>query len=96
MACIIVGFDFEHSPRSLPVQDKGISHEEYFKQKGITLKYPDAEPMVVVLGRNDRRMYLPPELVTGNELEPRVREMLPQIASFTPEKRNNAIANIKK
>jgi hypothetical protein len=92
----IVGLDFEHSARTLPVQDKGISHEEYFKQKGIALKYPDAKPMIVVLGRYDRKIHLPAELVTGAKLEPRVREMLPQIASFTPEKRNQAILNIKK
>jgi hypothetical protein len=91
----ICTLDFENSPRSLPVPGKGISHEEYFKQKGVTLKYPDAKPMVVVLGRHDRKIHLPAE-VAGNELEPRVREMLPQIASFTPEKRNQAIVNIKK
>jgi hypothetical protein len=38
--------------------------------------------MVVVLGRHDRKIFLPAELVSGTELEPRVREMLPKIASL--------------
>jgi hypothetical protein len=80
----------------LPVQDKGISHTEYFKQKGIVLKYPGAKPMVVVLGRHDKKIFLPAELVSGTELEPLVCEMLPQIASFPPEKRNQAIEEIKR
>jgi hypothetical protein len=77
-----VELDFSHSPRSLPVADKGISHEEYFRSKGVKLKFPEARPMVVVLGRHDRKIFLPAELVSGTELEPRVREMLPKIASL--------------
>jgi len=38
---------------------------------------------------------LPAELVAGNELDPRVREMLPQIASYKPDVRNKALEKIK-
>jgi len=72
-----------------------MSHSEYFEQKGVKLKYPRMSPMIVVLGRRKQPIYLPPELVMGNELDPRVREMLPQIASFSPQVRNDAIGKIK-
>jgi hypothetical protein len=78
----VVDLDFSHSPRSLPVPEKKMSHEEYFRKKGVNLKFPDAKPMVVVLGRHDRHIFLPAELVSGTELEPRVREMLPKIAAL--------------
>lgn len=51
--------------------------------------------MVAVLGRRDQTIYLPAELVTGNELDEKVRQKLPQIASFTPDVRNEAIETIK-
>jgi len=91
----VVGLDFDNSPRSLPVPEKSISHEEYFKSKGITLKYPDHVPMIVVLGRQDREIFLPAELVTGTELDTSVREQLPMIASFKPETRNKAIDQVR-
>lgn len=91
----VVKLDFDNSPNSLPVPDKGISHTKYFQQKGIELKYPDSKPMVVVLGRHDQSIFLPAELVCGTELDVKVCEMLPQIASFPPEKRNQAIEEIK-
>jgi hypothetical protein len=50
---------------------------------------------VVVLGRNKQTIHLPAELVTGNELDPRVREQLPKVASFQPERRTKAIEKIK-
>jgi len=91
----LVDLDFEHSPRTLPIPGKDISHFEYFARKGITLQYPDASPMIVLNGRKNQRIFLPPELVSGTELEPRVREMLPQIASYGPEKRYGAIQKMK-
>lgn len=72
-----------------------MSHAEYFKKKGVVLEYPNAKPMVAVEGRQKSTIYLPAELVMGNELDPRVREMLPQIASFTPEVRNQAVEKVK-
>lgn len=51
--------------------------------------------MIAVLGRNKQTIYLPAELVTGNELDPRVREQLPKVASFRPERRTRAIEKIK-
>jgi hypothetical protein len=51
--------------------------------------------MVEVPGRCDSKIFLPPELVMGNELDPRVREQLPQIASFNPKERDEAIDMIK-
>ncbi|KAL7574615.1 hypothetical protein ACA910_002967 [Epithemia clementina (nom. ined.)] len=91
----IVGLDFEHSPRSLPVPDQKISHAEYFKNKGVVLKYPDHVPMVTVLGRQDREIFLPAELVTGTELDTSVREQLPLIASFKPDTRTKAIDKVR-
>lgn len=87
---------FDHSASTLPVEGLGMYHSEYFQQrKGITLKYPDAKPMVAVLGRRDMTIHLPAELVAGNELDRRVREQLPQIASYKPEARNKAIETIR-
>jgi hypothetical protein len=87
---------FDHSPSSLPVEGLGMYHSEYFQQrKGVTLKYPDAKPMVAVLGRRDMMIYLPAELVAGNELERKVKEQLPMIASYKPEDRHKAIETIR-
>jgi hypothetical protein len=91
----VTDLDFEHSPNTLPVQGKGISHTQYFESKGVVLEYPDAKPLVAVQGRQKSTIYLPGELVMGNELDPKVREMLPQIASFTPAIRNKAIDKVK-
>jgi len=92
---MVTGLDFEHSPNSLSIPGKGISHTEYFAQKGVHLEFPDAKPMIAVEGRRRQTIYLPPELVAGNELDERVKEMLPQIASFTPEVRNAAVEKVK-
>ena len=87
---------FGHSAASMPVQGLGMSHAEYFKnRKGIELKYPDAKPMIAVLGRRNHTIFLPPELVAGNELERRVKEKLPSIASYDPQARNAAIDKIR-
>jgi hypothetical protein len=91
----VTDLDFDHSPATLPVPDKGISHAEYFKSKGIELKHPKDPPLVAVQGRRNQTIYMPAELVMGNELDPRVRQMLPQIASFRPETRNKAIERVK-
>jgi hypothetical protein len=73
-----------------------MSHAEYFKSvKNIQLEHPKARPMIAVLGQRKQTIYLPAELVTGNELDPRVREQLPKIASFSPDVRTKAIENIK-
>jgi hypothetical protein len=87
---------FDHSAASMPIDDLGISHLEYFqKRKGITLKYPHVKLMVAVLGRRNQTIYLPAELVAGNELERKVKEQLPMIASHPPDARNAAIDKIK-
>eukprot|EP00957_Ditylum_brightwellii_P209374 15361472-Ditylum_brightwellii.AAC.1 len=58
----VIELDFKHSPASLPVEGQNMSHAEYFQQrKGITLEYPNAKPMVAVLGRNQSKIYLPAE-----------------------------------
>jgi hypothetical protein len=73
-----------------------MSHLDYFtNRKNIRLEYPDEMPMVAVMGRRNETIYLPPELVTGNELDASVREQLPQIASFKPDRRNAAIEKMK-
>jgi hypothetical protein len=51
--------------------------------------------MIAVLGRRNNTIHLPPELVAGNELEKRVKEHLPVIASFSPEQKNVAIDKIR-
>lgn len=87
---------YDHSANSLQVEGLGISHAEYFlKRKNIQLKYPDAKPMIAVLGRRNQTIYLPPELVAANELEPRVKQQLPTIASYKPASRNQAIDKIR-
>jgi hypothetical protein len=87
---------FDRSAASMPVEGLGMSHAEYFKQrKNIILKYPNAKPMIAVLGRRNQTIFLPAELVAGNELERRVKEQLPQIASYKPEARNAAIDKIR-
>ena len=76
---------FDRSAASMPVEGLGMSHAEYFeRRKGIKLKHPNATPMIAVLGRRNQTIYLPPELVAGNELERGVKERLPMIASFKP------------
>jgi len=87
---------YNHSANSLIVDGLGISHAEYFaRRKSIELKYPDARPMIAVLGRRNQTIFLPPELVAGNELEARVKQQLPMIASYKPDSRNQAIDKIR-
>lgn len=93
----VIDLDFDKSPATLPVQGTGMSHAQYFKErKGIDLKYPNAAPIVVVLGRNNKPIFLPAELVCANELDPMVKQKLPMIASFTPPERHDAIEEIRK
>jgi hypothetical protein len=92
----VTDLNFLHSAASMPVEGLGMSHAEYFeKRKGMKLKYPHATPMIAVLGRRNNIIHLPPELVAGNELEKRVKEHLPVIASFSPEQKNVAIDKIR-
>lgn len=91
----LVDLDFAHTPRTLPIPGKDISHLQYFTRKGIHLSYPDAAPMVVLKGRKNQNIFLPPELVSSTELEQSVREMLPQIASYSPDKRHDALQKMK-
>eukprot|EP00980_Cylindrotheca_fusiformis_P011868 scaffold2818_cov59-Cylindrotheca_fusiformis.AAC.3 len=86
---------FDHSPSSLPVEGLGVYHSEYFKGKGVPLKYPHAKPMVAVLGRRNRTIYFPPELVAGNVLELDVKEELPRLASYEPKDRHEAVDKIR-
>lgn len=93
----VIDLDFDHSPASLPIEGQGISHAEYFiNKKKIPLKYPDARPIVAVLGRNNSRIHLPAELVCVNELDPTVKQRLPMIASFRPRERHDAIEEMKR
>jgi hypothetical protein len=87
---------FDHSAESLPVEGLGMTHAQYFaERKSINLKYPNFRPIIAVLGRRNQTIYLPAELVSGNELEPRVKQQLPMIASHKPEARNAAIDKIR-
>eukprot|EP00980_Cylindrotheca_fusiformis_P010697 scaffold2400_cov187-Cylindrotheca_fusiformis.AAC.2 len=86
---------FDHSSSTLPVEGLGMYHSEYFQRKNTPLEYPNAKPMVAVLGRRNTTIYFPAELVTGNELERGVKEQLPQIASYQPRDRHDAIDRIR-
>ena len=93
----VMELDFSNSPASLPVEGTGMSHAEYFSQrKGIELRYPNAAPIVAVLGRNNKKIFLPAELVCANELDPMIKQKLPMIASFTPPERHQAIEEMRK
>jgi len=93
----VVDLDFDHSPATLPVEGLGISHAEYFtKRKKIALAFPNAKPIVAVLGRNNSTIHLPAELVCFNELDPFVKQQLPTIASFKPPERHEAIEEMKR
>ncbi|GAX18425.1 aubergine [Fistulifera solaris] len=88
----VVDLLFDHSPDSLMIPGTNTSHTHYFAtRKKMKLKYPSAKPMVVVQGRNKSNIFLPAELVTGNELDPEVKEKLPMIAGFNPDERTKAI-----
>eukprot|EP00980_Cylindrotheca_fusiformis_P009466 scaffold2068_cov96-Cylindrotheca_fusiformis.AAC.22 len=86
---------FDHSASTLPVGGLGMYHSEYFQGKNTPLEYPDAKPMVAVLGRRNTTIYFPAELVTGNELELGVKEQLPRIAMYKPRDRHDAIDRIR-
>merc|ERR1712238_229768 len=93
----IIDLDFDKAPANFPVEGIDMSHAEYFKnKKGITLSYPNSSPMVAVLVRNNSTIYLPPELVCVNELDPFVKQQLPLIASFKPPERHAAIEEMKR
>ena len=93
----IVDLLFDESPTSMPVEGMGISHAEYFEQKKkIPLRYPNAKPLISVLGRNQKIIYLPAELICGNDLDPSLRSRLPFIASFKADQRHAAIEEIKR
>ena len=78
----VVDLHFDHSAATLPVEgllinNKAISHAEYFKtRKNIVLQYPNVRPMIECLGRRKQTIFLPAELVCGDELDRRVKEML--------------------
>lgn len=88
---------FEESADSLPVADLGMSHATYYRdRKNALLEFPAARPMVAVLGRNRRIIYLPPEIVCANELDDELRPQIPKIASIKPDRRSDAIDTIKR
>jgi hypothetical protein len=88
---------FDKSAATQPVEGLGMSHADYFaKRKNVKLKYPNFRPLIAVLGRRNQTAYLPAELVAGNELEPRVKQQLPMIASYKPFDRNVAVQKIRK
>jgi hypothetical protein len=92
----VVALRFDLCPDNHIVQGLGVTHTEYFSQrKRITLEHPTAF-MVEVLGRRRESIFFPAELVCGNELDSRIREKLPMIASYNPEKRHAAVDEILK
>ena len=88
---------FDASADSLMIENLGVSHTTYFRErKKCTLEFPAAKPMIAVLGRNKSIIHFPAELVCANELDDELRMQLPQIASFQPAIRNEAIETVKK
>lgn len=93
----VVDLDFKNSPDSLLVDGCEMSHTEYFmKRKGIDLVYPNVAPMVAVLGRSNKIIHLPAELVCANEFDRSIKQQLPSIASFKPKERHDAIEEMRK
>ena len=93
----VISLDFDHSPASRPVEGLGMSHAQYFEtKKKIKLQYPNTKPMIKVAGRQNTAIYLPAELVCGNELDAKLKIQLPSIASFKPDERNKAIDEIRR
>lgn len=93
----VIDLHFDKTPASLPVKGLNMSHAEYFKaRKDIDLQYPKAAPIVAVSGRNNSTIFLPAELVCGNELDPQLKMKLPLIASFTPQVRYEGIDEMKR
>ncbi len=93
----VIEIDFDNSPATLPVEGLGMSHADYFAQrKKAKLQYPNATPIIAVLGRNNSKIYLPAEFVCINELDIFVKQQLPRIASFDPQTRHLAIDEIKR
>lgn len=87
----VVKLHFDKSPNSFPIPDTKMSHTEYFSSKGIKLEFPDCPPMVEVKGRRDRSLFFPPELVFQYDLDPKSSMKLPQITSYDPPTRHEAI-----
>jgi len=93
----IVKLHFNESADSKMVDQLNISHAEYFeKKKKMKLKYPKAKPLVEVFGRNKSSIFLPPEVICCNELDPYVKQKLPTFASFRPAERHEKIEKVKK
>ena len=93
----VIDLLFDHSPASMPVEGLGMNHAEYFhKKKGIKLRYPNVRPVIAVSGRHNSTIYLPAELVCGNELEAKLKMQLPSISSFKPKDRHDAIEEMKR
>lgn len=88
----VVALRFDHSAQSLPVEGTGMNHAEYFEnRKKHALDFPRARPMIEVQGRRNESIFLPAELVCGNELDSRIREQLPKVASYEPKVRDDAL-----
>jgi hypothetical protein len=88
---------FDQSPDTMLVGSLGISHTKYFEErKHYTLDFPSARPMVAVRGRHNKIIHLPAETLCANELDDELKMKLPQITSFKPDHRSEAIDQIKR
>lgn len=91
----VVDLRFDCSADTLPVTGLNMTHARYFlERKNIRLNFPNARPMVQVLGRRNESIFFPAELVFGEELDAQVKDQLPLIASFRPEQRNTVVDEI--
>ena len=92
----VYDIDFRECADSLKIPGTSMTHTQYFaEKKKIKLKYPK-DPLIQTKGRNDMKIYLPPELLHTTELSLDIKAKLPQIAGFPPADRFLALSNFVK
>ena len=92
----IFDIEFDEICDVMKIPGQKITHAEYFaKNKKIRLKYPK-DPLIQTKGRNDMKIFLPPELLHTTELSVEVKSKLPQIAGFVPHIRSDCVKKFTK
>jgi len=85
---ILEEVDYDMSPMSsfhLDREDRDITFLEYYKLKGITIRYED-QPLIKVTSRQ-KTIYLIPELCLLTTLDPKVKADVPKVCSIKPPDR---------
>jgi len=82
---IVDNVDFEMSPNERPIPNlPGVTHTQYFEKKQTILQYGHVKIMLECRSR-DNPIFLPPELVSLNDLSDDTKRNMPKIASLKPE-----------